>query len=146
MWMAWLSVRLPRRFKRCRILGPEDASTGAVAVVGGVPVSGGEPGDVAGVADDERSHDRAHTSDLEEGGAGGGHRLFDLSPVAVEVSVETPNVHKVLTGHRFCVAHRQRLLTIPGAALWLALCPPFAGLTYGVLLPSEAPVILHGAR
>ena len=30
MWIAWLSWRLPRGFSRCRALGPDEASIGAV--------------------------------------------------------------------------------------------------------------------
>ena len=30
IWMAWLSLRLPRKFNRCRVRPPEDTSTGAV--------------------------------------------------------------------------------------------------------------------
>jgi len=30
MWMAWLSLRFPRGLSGCRVLGPEEASIGAV--------------------------------------------------------------------------------------------------------------------
>ncbi len=66
-------------------------------------VGGGEPGHIAGVADQERSHDHPHSSDVDQGGAGGGHRSREAGLVGGDVAIQAADVGEVLTCHQLAL-------------------------------------------
>jgi len=78
MWMAWLRRRFPRLLSRQILRWPEDTSIGAVPLTGGEVIAAGEAGHVAGGADHDGRHDRAHAEDLGKGGARCGDRHGQL--------------------------------------------------------------------
>ncbi len=78
------------------------------AVVGGVVVGGGEPGHIAGIANHERSHDRTHSPDLDQGGARGSYRGLDVCLVGGDLPIEAANVGEVVTCHQCALLSNRR--------------------------------------
>jgi hypothetical protein len=98
MWMAWFSWRFPRSETRCTTRPPEENSTGAVPVVGGVVVPVAEPTDVAAVADEHGGEDRADAEQVGNGGARGPDGIADPLVRGLELGVEAADVVEELDG------------------------------------------------
>jgi hypothetical protein len=98
MWMAWLRVRFPRRESRQTLRPSGRHLDGGGAVEGAEAVACREAGDVAGDADDRGGHDRAHSEDVDDGGAGRRDDLLEPLRGLGELAVDAAEILEELAG------------------------------------------------
>jgi hypothetical protein len=90
MWMAWLSLRLPRSDSPVDLLLARGHLDRGGAVVGSEVAPGREPGHGDDIADDRGGDHRTDSEHAGHGGAGGldrgGQFLLHLAPLAVQMA------------------------------------------------------------